>query len=366
MPNLLFCMTPGVGLAAWEKNGSFDRELKVYREYARRGWRVRILTFDRGNTPKLPEGIDAVSFPDYRFLWFLPWLRQDLGRWADVIKTNQSQNAYFYISAAKFWRKPILLRCGYIEGENLEATLGLTPSVKIYQWLESLAFRNATHCQVPTEILSEWAKKNYRVPPERISVVPNFVDIDVFRPIEGIKKKELSVIAVGRLRPAKQYDLLIRACAMISNCSITIVGEGTERRSLENLAKDLGINLTLPGNVPNKALPAILQEHQLFAITSKWEGHPKALIEAMACGMPCIGTNSDGIRNLIRHGENGVMAEDNAENLSYSIKMLLNDDKLRNKLGLSARKYAEIHYDFAQCFSLEYERILRMCENPKS
>lgn len=79
MPNLLFCMTPGVGLNAWKSIGSLNRELKPYVEYVRRGWKVKILTFDKGEIPKLPDGIETVCMPNHRWLWFLPWTHKKLG-----------------------------------------------------------------------------------------------------------------------------------------------------------------------------------------------------------------------------------------------------------------------------------------------
>lgn len=191
-------MTPGVGLNKWRSIGSLNRELKTYVEYVRRGWNVTILTFDSGEIPDLPKGINAVRFPHRSLLFLLPWLYKKLGRWADVIKTNQSNMAFLYTRAARYWKKPVLLRCGYVHGEYLESNIGLTPGVRLYQYLESGAFKHAAHCQVPTVELLEWVKKRYNIPVERITRIPNFVDVDVFRPAVEVKKIK-SIISVGSL-----------------------------------------------------------------------------------------------------------------------------------------------------------------------
>lgn len=73
VPNLLLCMTPGIGLNTWKGIGSLKRELSTYVEYVRRGWKVRILTFDKGKIPDLPEGIKAVRFPHRCLLFLLSW-----------------------------------------------------------------------------------------------------------------------------------------------------------------------------------------------------------------------------------------------------------------------------------------------------
>ncbi len=357
MPNLLFCMTPGVGLNTWKNIGSMNRELRPYVEYVRRGWKVKILTFDMDELPELPEGIEVIRFPHHYLLWFLPWTSRDLGSWADVIKTNQSNRAHYYTRAAKHWEKPVLLRSGYVYGECLETTNGLTLEVRRYQKKEAKAFQEATHCQVPTKETSDWVQKRYDIPKEKISVVPNFVDTDIFKPIEGIQKKDKSIISVGRLAPIKQFGLLINACAAISGCTLTIVGEGPEGQYLENLAKEQEVNLNLPGNLPNEELPKMLQEHRVFALTSKWEGHPKALIEAMACGMSCVGIETVGINNLIKHGENGWLVKPTVQDIKDGINMILKDTTISESLGKNAHKFVKETFSFEGCFDLEYKNI---------
>ncbi len=362
MPNLLFCMTPGVELNTWKQTGSMNRELKPYVEYARTGWKVKLLTFDKASIPELPEGIEAILFPNYRLLWFLPRMHRELGKWADVIKTNQSVHAYLYTRAAKHWKKPILLRCGYVRGEYLQTTLGLTPRVRLYQWFEARAFKQATHCEVPTKELSEWVQGKYRIPEEKISVIPNFVDTELFRPMREVQKIEKSVISVGRLAPIKQFDLLIRACAEIPGCTLTILGEGPERKKLQKLANELKVNLKLPGNIPNEDLPHILNRHKVFAITSKREGHPKALIEAMACGMACVGAKTPGIENVIRHEHNGWLVNPSVGELSRGISCLAENNTVADQLGKKALGFVLERYSFDRCYDLECrvaEQIVR-------
>lgn len=365
MPNLLFCMTPGIGLNVWKNIGSLNRELKPYLEYARRGWNVKILTFDSGDLPELPEGIETVRFPHKHLLWFLPWTHRKLGRWADLIKTNQSYLAFYYTRIAKQWKKPILLRCGYVHGEYLETTKGMTLGVKLYQWFEKRTFQQATHCQVPTQELSYWIQEKYNISKTKIQLVPNFVDTDAFKPIPWIHKRPRSVISVGRLSPVKKFDLLIRSCSAVPGCELTLVGEGPEREKLRKLANDVGLKLTLLGNIANEKLVNILQEHAIFVITSVREGHPKALIEAMACGMPCVGVNAVGINNIIKKGLNGWLVQTTHEDITNGILRLTEDEKLCQILSRGARGYALRHYEFNACFSKEYNLINNLIKNVK-
>ena len=353
-------MTPSVGLNTWKSIGSLNRELRPYVEYVRRGWKVKILTFDVNKIPELPEGIETVRFPHHYLLWLLPWTYRELGSWADIVKTNQSLGAYFYIRAARYWNKPILLRCGYVHGEALETGEGLTLKTKIYQKNESMAFRDATLCQVPTMELSKWVQERYNINEGTISVVPNFVDTDIFKPLQGIQKKDKSIMSIGNLSPVKQFDLLIKACAGIPGCTLTIVGGGPKRQYLATLAKELGVDLNLPGNLPNEELPGILQQHQVFAITSIREGHPKALLEAMACGMPCVGVDAIGIQNVLKHGENGWLVKPTVQDITYGMNLILRDFLLAEFLGRNAHRFVKDNFSFKRCFDLEYTTIQKV------
>jgi glycosyltransferase involved in cell wall biosynthesis len=353
VPNLLFCMTPGVSLNTWKKIGSIKRELKPYKEYVRNGWNVKVLTFDKSSIPDLPEGIEAVPFRHRQLLWFLPWTHKELGKWADVIKTNQSHHAYFYTRAARHWKKPILLRCGYVHGEYLETVKGYTCRTRLYQWLEMKAFRSAAHCQLPTVKLAEWVRKRYELPRGKISVIPNFVDTDLFKPAGGIKLRKKTVVSVGRLSRVKRFHLLIEACAGIFGCELTIVGEGVERAKLEQQARELGLKLTLTGYIENESLVRFLQEHSVFAIVSEWEGHPKALIEAMSCGMPCVGVSANGINEVICNGDNGLLVGLSLDSLREGISSVFKDNKFRKKLSENARNSVIQKYSFKNCFSRE-------------
>lgn len=356
MPNLLVCMTPGVGLRTWKEIGSINRELMPYREYVRKGWTVKLLTYDADDFPQRYEDFEIIRIPFRKaYLFALPWLAREVGRWADLIKTSQSTSANYYTAAAIRWQKPILLRCGYVHGESLEKMQGRTPKTLRYQEKEARAFRAATHCQVPTAELAEWVRMNYAVSGEKISIVPNFVDTTVFRPADDGVGKPSSVISVGRLSPVKRFDLLIDACSGIEDCRLTIVGEGAERERLLALSRERKVCLDLPGNIPNEQLPALLAQHRVFALPSSWEGHPKALIEAMACGMACVGTDSPGITNVIEPGKNGIVTGATPGELRAAIQLLLESCEKRKSIGHDARKFVEDNYAFRIVIDRELE-----------
>lgn len=361
--HLLFCMTPGVGLATWRADGVLDREMMPYVEYARRGWRVTIATYDRPDMiPPLPPGIDAVFCPHPRLLFLLPWtLRRAVLR-ADVVKTNQSQGAWWYLAAARLGRKPFILRCGWLPGPFLEKLEGMSWRLRRHRWLEGWAFRHADACQVATAEDRDWAVAHYGVPAGTIHVRPNFVNIAAFRPL-GLRPKPRSVVFVGRLAPQKNLDLLIRSCEEAGASKLTLIGEGPERERLERMARTAKLSVECLGSRPHEDLPRLLQSAEVFALPSKVEGHPKALLEAMACGMACVATRVPGNISAVEDGVTGLMCDENAASVAAALKRLLDDPGLRRRLGENARRQVEEHLDFARIFGDELRLVEQLASS---
>ena len=225
----------------------------------------------------------------------------------------------------------------------------------MYQWLENKAFNMASHCQVPTEELAEWVCSRYKIEKNKVSVVPNYVNTLIFAPAEDIQGREKSVISVGRLDPVKRFSVLIKACAKISDCKLTIVGEGPEKNNLKSLAQRLEVNLNLIGNISNEGLPELLNKHSIYAVTSKWEGNPKALIEAMACGKPTVGVDVLGINSIIRHEWNGLLCDSNSETIASAMIRLFEEDKLRKEISKNAATFIRSKYDHKIVFNSEMQ-----------
>lgn len=362
MPNLLFCLTPGTSLLQWDRLGTLERELRLCTDYARSGWQVRVLTFGRqaAEARLAPLGVRVVSFPHARLLPLLPWLYYRLGRWADVIKTNQSAQAWHYVRAARFWKKPLLLRCGYIAGRNLEFQQGATPEVAKYQASERQAFLGATRVQVTTPVLADWVQQRYGTDPDRMAVLPNFVDTDLFSPDASCEPEPGSILSVGRFSRVKRFDLLIRAAKRAGAQRLTLVGEGPERICLEEQARKVGLHVDFAGRVEHEELPALLRSHQLYAQVSSWEGHPKSLVEAMASGCPCLVTDSTGLREQLVAGRTGWIVPSEELELADALRRALADRDARSTLGVAARAHviATMRYDVIR--EAEHQVLLRL------
>ncbi len=120
----------------------------------------------------------------------------------------------------------------------------------------------------------------------------------------GLTKRPRSIVFVGRLVAQKNVESLIDAMQGFDS-ELTIVGDGPLRADLERRAA--GLRVTFAGVVPNENLPGLLNRHELFVLPSRYEGMPKVLLEAMACGLACVATDIPGNRDLIVDGESGLL-----------------------------------------------------------
>jgi len=123
-------------------------------------------------------------------------------------------------------------------------------------------------------------------------------------------------VAVGRLRPQKDFRTLLQAFSRVRAARparLIVLGEGPERSELEELARELGIadDVSLPGSVENPY--AYLSRAVAFVLSSRWEGLPTVLIEALACGLPVIATDCpSGPREILAGGRYGKLVGVNA------------------------------------------------------
>ena len=116
-----------------------------------------------------------------------------------------------------------------------------------------------------------------------------------------------------------------------------ILGEGPERASLYRSACRLGIagDLIMPGFNPNPW--ALMRRARVFVSSSISEGFGNVIVEAMIAGCPVVATPSGGPQDILRHGENGLFAEPDAEAICAAVLSLLEDDALREKMIAQAR-----------------------------
>jgi glycosyltransferase involved in cell wall biosynthesis len=173
----------------------------------------------------------------------------------------------------------------------------------------------------------------------KLFVLPNGVE-----PTDGRRLEPGGVGFVGRLIKEKDVDTLIVAMRDCPGESLTIVGDGPERRHLEGIAGK-NSNVSFIGAVGRQRARTLLSNMKLLVVPSRHEGQPNVVLEAMADGVPVVATRVGGMPDLIAHGRTGWLVEPgDAQGLAAAIRTLCADDGLRRRLASQAaeeaRKYA--------------------------
>lgn len=224
------------------------------------------------------------------------------------------------------------------------------------QWITYNAFRFAARILVQCESYKELYPEYLRSKIVTISN-PVFQAERQSRPESSIDGR-FRILSVGRLSYQKNYAALINAFAGLAHdfpqWDLTLVGEGEERTELEEIVRAHGISdrVTFAGittTVANYYLHS-----NLFCLSSFWEGFPNALAEALAHGLPSVGyADCAGVRDLISHGENGLLAAGNGNvgTLKDALQTLMSSDELRAVIGANAARSVR-RYEPSEIFNL--------------
>lgn len=177
---------------------------------------------------------------------------------------------------------------------------------------------------------------------EKIKVIHNPINPSLLSKRNRSLKKENVILNVGRIDYQKNQDMLVKAFANIDNSDwkLVIIGSGSEMDSLNQLIKDLNLvnKVELTGNIDD--VSSYYNKAKIFAFTSRFEGFPNALTEAMAFGLACISTNCpSGPSELIKDGINGfLIPNEDQKALEIKLSTLMIDDNKRKLFSRTASK----------------------------
>jgi glycosyltransferase involved in cell wall biosynthesis len=174
---------------------------------------------------------------------------------------------------------------------------------------------------------------------------------------------ELTVLCLGRLVPIKGVEVLLRAFQGLAGARMLIAGDGPQRISLENRARDLGVNATFLGFVPPSERRWLLARADIYALPSlelpsgRHEGLPLGLVEAMASGLPVIASQTGGVAEIVKHGETGLLTPPGScDSLAKELRALVADMPLRAFLGTRAAQ--RVRHRSWSFLASKYESLL--------
>jgi glycosyltransferase involved in cell wall biosynthesis len=198
---------------------------------------------------------------------------------------------------------------------------------------------------------------------QKLSTVPNGVDLDLFCSREdgalarsSSSHQEKMIVSVGKFAPLKGHDVLIRAFGYllksVPDARLMIVGgDGSEFEPLRQLIDSLALTdrVRLCKDVPHEQIPAILSQAQLFVLASRQEGHPLAVVEAGAAGLPIVCTEGAWSQELISDGVTGrLVAQGDERGLASAMAGLLSNKKEAQQMAARFHEYVKKNLTWGQ------------------
>jgi len=261
-------------------------------------------------------------------------------------------------------KKPWLLTLQ--EGDSPEY---IFKRVGIFKPLFCQIFHKADYIQSISHFLADWARQiGINCP---IEIIPNGVDVGDFKADSdkgdireklGINPDEKIIVTVSRLVKKNGTEDLIKAGQYLDfPFKILVIGQGEDKEKLERLIKELGLEdkVLLLGHIGHKELPNYLSISDVFVRPSLSEGLGNVFLEAMAVGLPIIGTPVGGIVDFLKDEETGLFCRvEDPQSIAKKIKRLLLDTGLREKIIENGQELVRKKYDW-QGISQKMEKIFK-------
>lgn len=331
--------------SAAEKKGLKNKWLEECEVYSQNFEKTYIKTFDKDRFTGLPSNVEHLpllsssAIPARKFFYFFLGgvVNYKAACCVEVVGATAIFAAWLNkIRGAKLflfhpWSLSVYMR------EHKKPVLSF-----LAKNIEFLAFRLADVVAVTTPTLGEEAARYTKR--EKIYLLPNYVDTELFRPMSAGKEHNLLVF-VGRLHEAKNLHMLLSVMKQLHEYKLWIIGDGPQRGELVGHTQREEIeNVKFLGTIANQDLPHYLNQAEAFILVSHSEGHPVSMIEAMACGLPCIGAGVPGIKDVIIDGQTGLLCHKSVEGIKGAILRLFSDKGTMAQMGQKAREFAVEHY----------------------
>jgi glycosyltransferase involved in cell wall biosynthesis len=315
------------------------------------------IDLERQYTSGYELAVEPIVFNGHYHLHFYPGLGKQMRRvQPDLV--HMDEEPYNLATAHALWlARRIGAKSLFFSWQNIYRRYPLP-----FRLLERYALRQADHGLVGNrESVRVWRAKGYEGP---ISIIPQFgVDPKIFEPAPlGGSGQDFVVGYVGRLVEEKGVDLLLEALAELGGASrACILGSGSAKGTLQAQVRRLGLadRVSFDDPIPSTRIPAYYRQLDVLVLPSRthpnWkEQFGRVLIEAMACGVPVIGSDSGEIPHVI--GDAGlIFPEERADALQAHLMRLMQDPDLRADLTQRGRERVLAHYTQAQIAADTYQ-----------
>ena len=372
--NIALFFTYDYTLGLWNSSGTLEKELKIYKNLSKKhGINFTFFTYGDDSEfiyKKSLEGIDLV--PIYsnskrfenkllRFLYsfFIAFKLKKHLKPNQIIQQHQLSGAWVTLILKLITKSPLYLRTGY---DTYEFSI---KENKFFAWrifyriLTFVSLKYADIYSVASNSDYLFLKNKFNTSKTDLVIRPNWTEIGTLNQGKRAKNK---ILSVGRLEDQKNYELLLKEFSDTSNeFTIDIVGTGQKRANLINLSKKMNVDVNFLGSKENQQLLSLYGNYCFYISTSKYEGNPKTILEAMAGGCVVIASNISNHKELIEDNVDGFLFDLSSPNLYELIKEISESPNLINKISKNAyekvKRYNSIDL-IADKYFLDYKNLI--------
>lgn len=338
-------------LSLWNKSGTLNKELKIYQNLAKKyGINFTIFTYGDDSEFSFENSLHGFKLiPIYsltkmyknKFLRFMAsflipfkikkYLPEDT-----IIHQHQLLGSWVTLILKLITGNPLYLRTGY---DTYQFSIKENKNLVLkyfFKILTALSLRYSDIYSVASNSDYKFLKNNFNLKNKKVQIRSNWVDS---RGTTSSMREKNRILSVGRLEDQKNYSLLFKELANTSETlTIDIVGTGAKKTELEDLAKEQNVNVNFIGSLENEELLSFYGKYYFFISTSKFEGNPKTILEAMASGCVVIASDIPNHKELIDHRVNGILFDLNNPDLVNLIKEISKNQKLIDDISTKAIK----------------------------
>jgi len=372
--HVVLFFTFDISLKNWKESGLLDREVKIYKNISKESdIKYTFVTYGDESDFAITELSDKISvLPAYtminysknkfiRFLksFLLPFKLNKALDAVDVIKTNQLNGSWVAIIYKILSRKSLIIRTGFNAHDFAIRQNKSKLIVFGYLLLTQFALYFADIFLVTSTCDKRKLNSNFFLT-NKINVRPNWVKQNSNAANKDRYKEK--ILCVGRLEEQKNYKNLIRSFKN-SKFILDIVGDGTLKYELLNLANELNVNINLLGQINNDELLSLYPKYKFFIISSIYEGNPKVVLEAMSAGCIVLGNKIESVEEIIKNNENGFLFSFKNESPLQIINKLNKQPSDLQTISLNAVKSIKENNSIEVISKLEIEDYKKLVKN---
>ena len=356
---ILYFLTYGYSLKTWSDSGQLAREMRHFEALKSENEKIKFKIFSYGEDNDFEyiekDFIEVVSVykyikkSNYKIVNFIKsFFIKKILREVDLDKSqlviqNQLLGSWVSYLFKKNLKIPLIIRTGY---DMFEFSINENKNISKKLFFKYLTKKSLDKCDLYTVTSlcdKDFLLKNFsNMYSSKIKIRSNWVDSKENIQINN-KNIVNNIVSVGRIEEQKNYELIIKSLQG-TNFELDIFGEGSLKGDLVNLAKELNVNINFLGIVNNEILVQKLQHYKFYISSSKFEGNPKSVLEAMSAGCIVIASK---IKNHLEflNIDNSILFDQNIKSLKETImnldkiSQIREDDLISNSLETIKNRY---------------------------